>query len=252
MRIVSLPPAEIRVLPDTSCLSREAADEFVRAARNAVEQRGRFIVALSGGSTPKAIFGLLAADEAIGRNQLPWDKVQIFFGDERHVPPDHPESNYRTANEALLSKVSIPPANVHRIRAELDSARAAVEYEKELRSVFGFRAGEIPRFDLIMLGMGPDGHTASLFPGSAALGERTALVSANWVEKFNSHRITFTYPLLNAAAEVMFVAGGADKAEMLLKVLRGDSSGQRYPAQDVRPAAGRLLWLVDEAAAERL
>lgn len=252
MRTVSLPYAEVRVLPNSAALSRAAADEFLRAARAAIEQRGHFTVALSGGSTPKAIFGLLAADEAAGRDKLPWDKVQIFFGDERHVPPDHPDSNYRMASEALLSKVPIPPANVHRIRAELDAARAALEYEKELRSAFGSNAGEIPRFDLIMLGMGPDGHTASLFPGSAALRERAALVAANWVEKFNSHRLTFTFPLLNAAAEVLFVAGGADKAGMLRNVLHGDPSGQTYPAQDVRPASGRLLWLVDEAAASKL
>jgi 6-phosphogluconolactonase len=252
MRTVSLPHAEVRVLPDAAALSRAAADEFLRAARAAIEQRGRFLVALSGGSTPKAMFGLLAADEAAGRNALPWDEVQVFFGDERHVPPDHPESNYRMANEALLSRVPIPPANVHRFRAELDAARAAVEYENELRSVFGFGAGEVPRFDLIMLGMGPDGHTASLFPGSAALMEQNALVCANWVEKFDSHRITFTFPLLNAAAEVLFVAGGADKADVLRHVFRGDPSGRSYPAQAVRPAAGRLLWLVDEAAAAAL
>jgi len=249
MRIVSLPHAEIRILPDGAVLSRTAANEFLRAA---IEKHGRFTVALSGGSTPKAIFGLLAADEAAGRNKLPWDEVQIFFGDERHVPPDHPDSNYRMANAALLSKVPIPPANVHRVHAELDAARSAVEYESELRSVFGSRTGEIPRFDLIMLGMGPDGHTASLFPGSTALHERAALVAATWVEKFKSHRITFTYPLLNAAAEILFVAGGADKADMLRNVLRGDPSGQTYPAADVRPASGRLLWLVDEAAASRL
>jgi 6-phosphogluconolactonase len=252
MRTVSLPHAEVRILPDSAALSRAAADEFLCAARRAVDRSGRYTVALSGGSTPKAIFGLLAVDEAGGSNNVAWGKVQVFFGDERHVPPDHPDSNYRMANEALLSKVPIPPANVHRVRAELDAARAAVEYEDELRSAFGSRAGEMPRFDLMMLGMGPDGHTASLFPGSPALKEQSALVSANWVEKFNSHRITFTYPLLNAAAEIMFVAGGEDKADMLRNVLCGDPSGRTYPAQDVRPDSGQLLWLVDEAAARKL
>jgi 6-phosphogluconolactonase len=252
MRTISLPHAEVRVLPDSAALSRAAADEFLRAARHAIDKEGRFTVALSGGSTPKAIFGLLAFDEAESRTKLAWNKVQIFFGDERHVPPDHPDSNYRMASEALLSKVPVPPANLHRVHAELDAARAAVEYENEIRAVFRSGAGEVPRFDLIMLGMGPDGHTASLFPASAALKEQTALVCASWVEKFNSHRITFTYPLLNSAAEVMFVACGADKAEMLRNVLRGAPSGQAYPAQDVRPASGRLLWLVDEAAAGKL
>lgn len=252
MRAIRLPHAEVRILPDAASLSRAAADEFHRSVCDAIAKRGRFTVALSGGSTPKAIFDLLATDQASGGNKLSWDKVQVFFGDERHVPPDHPDSNFRMASQALLSKVPIPSANIHRVRTELDAACAAAEYETELRSVFGARAGGTPRFDLIMLGMGPDGHTASLFPGSAALQERTALVCANWVEKFQSHRLTFTFPLLNAAAEVLFVAGGADKAEMLCNVLRSDPSGEKYPAQDVRPAAGKLLWLVDEAAASNL
>jgi 6-phosphogluconolactonase len=252
MRTISLAHTEVHILPDAAALSRAAADEFVRAGRAAIENSGKFTVALSGGSTPKSIFGLVAADEAAGRSKLSWDMVQVFFGDERHVPPEHPDSNYRMANEALLSKVPIPAGNVHRVRAELDAPSAAAEYENQVRSVFGSRAGVAPRFDLVMLGMGPDGHTASLFPGSTALKEQSALVCANWVEKLNSHRITFTFPLLNGAAEVLFVAGGADKAVMLRNVLRGDASGQIYPAQDVRPASGRLLWLVDEAAASKL
>ena len=156
------------------------------------------------------------------------------------------------ANEALLSKVPIPSTNIHRIQAELDTNLAAAKYETELKAAFGSPAGELPRFDLIMLGMGPDGHTASLFPGSRALNERTALVCGNWIEKFKSNRITLTFPLLNAAAEVLFVAGGADKAEILRKVLRGDPSGQTYPAQEIRPGLRRLLWFVDEAGARLL
>jgi 6-phosphogluconolactonase len=252
MRAISLPQAEVRILPDAAALARAAADEFIHLARAAVAERGRFIVALSGGSTPKAVFALLAADELNGSGKLPWDKAQVFFGDERHVPPDHPDSNYRMANEALLAKVPIPQGNVHRVQTELDASFAAADYEAELRRVFDLRSGEVPGFDLIMLGMGPDGHTASLFPGTAALEERAALVVANWVEKLKTHRITFTYPVLNAAAEVMFVAGGADKAEMLRNVLRGDPSGQTYPARFVRPHSGRLLWLVDEAAAAKM
>lgn len=252
MRIISLPHIEVHVLPDTAALSRAAADEFLRAARAAIEKQGRFSVALSGGSTPKAMFALLGADEKSGTNKLPWDKLQVFFSDERHVPPDHPDSNFRMASEALLSKVPVPPANVHRVHAELDAKTAAANYETELRSVFKSPAGEVPRFDLILLGLGADGHTASLFPGSAALKEQRALVCANWVEKFQSYRITFTFPLINAATEVLFIAVGADKAEMLRKVLRGDPSGQRYPAQEVRPTSGRLLWMVDEAAAREL
>lgn len=250
-RTFQINAAEIRVLPDANALARAAADEFSRLARESVAARGRFTVALSGGSTPKAIFALLARDYANG-HALPWGKIHIFFGDERHVPPDHADSNFRTANENLLSKVPIPAANVHRIEGERDAADAAARYEAGLRSTFGNSSGPVPRFDLIMLGMGADGHTASLFPGSTALHERQALVCATWVEKFQGRRITFTFPLINAAACVMFVAGGADKATMLRHVLRGDPSGQAYPAQQIRPANGRLLWLLDEASASAL
>ncbi|MBK8000017.1 MAG: 6-phosphogluconolactonase [Verrucomicrobia bacterium] len=244
--------AEIRVLPDPAALARAAADEFSRLARESGATRGVFTVALSGGSTPKAIFNLLATDHASGASPLPWDKIQIFFGDERHVPPDHADSNFRMANEHLLSKVPIPAANVHRIEGELDAPTAATRYETKLRHVFHTATSAMPRFDLIMLGMGTDGHTASLFPGSSALDETQSLVCATWVEKFNSHRITFTYPLINAAARVLFVAGGADKTAMLGHVLRGDPSGQTYPAQQIRPVNGQLVWLVDEAAAGML
>ena len=252
MRTLSLPHAEVQVHADTTALSRASADHFLGAARDAIAKHGRFAVALSGGSTPKAIFALLAAGEASGSNHISWDKVQIFFGDERHVPPDHADSNFRMATEALLSKVPIPSANIHRVQGELEAPTAAANYEVELRKVFGANVGEVPGFDLVMLGMGPDGHTASLFPGTTALDETTALVCSTWVEKLKSHRITFTYPLLNAAAEVLFIAGGADKTEMLGKVLRGDPSGQTHPSQGVRPSSGRLLWMVDEAAASAL
>ena len=249
-RIIKLPNAEVRVLPDATTLARAAADAFLRAAREAIDATGRFTVALSGGSTPKAIFKLLADNHAAGANMLPWDKVQLFFGDERHVPPDHPESNFRMASETLLSKVPIPAENIHRIEGELNAADAAARYEARLRSVFAITGNGTPRFDLIMLGMGSDGHTASLFAGTGALQETNALVSANWIEKFQSHRITFTFPLINAAAEVLFVAGGADKATMLRNVLHGGP--QTYPAQGIRPVNGRLVWLVDEAAARAL
>jgi 6-phosphogluconolactonase len=251
-RIIRLPNAEVRVLPDATTLARAAADAFLHVARESIAASGRFTVALSGGSTPKAIFKLLAHDHATGANLLPWDQVQIFFGDERHVPPDHPDSNHRMANETLLSQVPIPAGNIHRIEGELDAADAAARYEARLRLIFQIPEKDTPRFDLVLLGMGSDGHTASLFAGSAGLGEMSSLVCANWVEKFQGHRITFTFPLINAAAAVLFIAGGADKTTMLRNILHGDPAGQTYPAQAVRPVNGRLTWLIDEAAAGQL
>ena len=251
-RIIQLPNAEVRVFPDATTLARAAADAFLHAARESISATGRFTVALSGGSTPKALLKLLADDHATDANLLPWDRVQIFFGDERHVPPDHPESNFRMANETLFSKIPIPAGNIHRIEGELNAADAAAHYESRLRSVFAIPDNATPQFDLVMLGMGSDGHTASLFAGSAALREMSSLVCANWVEKFQSHRITFTFPLINAAAKVLFIAGGVDKTTMLRNVLHGDPSGQTYPAQSVHPVSGRLTWLIDEAAAGQL
>jgi 6-phosphogluconolactonase len=184
----------------------------------------------------------------------------LFFGDERHVPPTDPDSNYRMVNESLLTKIAIPAENVFRVPAENpDAAAAASDYEARLRRFFelspgdqsGDRPGEFPRFDLILLGMGPDGHTASLFPDSPALDEQSRLVVANWVAKFNTHRITFTFPVLNRAAEVMFMASGADKADMLHQVLEGKSAPP-LPSQRVQPSDGRLLWMLDEAAAAKL
>ncbi len=178
--------------------------------------------------------------------RLPWDKVFIFFGDERHVPPDDPESNYRMANESLLSKASMPQQNVYRVLAELDANEAAQKYEGQLRNFFNLHPNEFPRFDLIMLGLGPDGHTASLFPGSKALDETNCLVVANWVEKFQQYRITFTLPVLNHAAEIMFLVSGSDKSQILREVLQTENTV--YPAQRVTPDNGVLLWLVDQAA----
>ena len=229
-------------------LFHAAAEEFVQAARAAIGAQGRFTVALSGGSTPKALYSLLASNYA----GFAWNRVFIFFGDERHVPPTDPDSNYRMANEALLTKVTIPPENVFRVPAENpDAAAAASEYETQIRRFFALKPGEFPRFDLILLGMGPDGHTASLFPDTAALDEQSRLVVANWVEKFKTHRITFTLPVLNRAAEVTFLASGAEKADMVRQVLQGKSSSQ-LPSQRVQPTDGKLLWLLDEAAALKL
>ena len=237
---------EIRVLKTARDLFEAAAAEFAAQASAAVRAKGKFTVALSGGSTPRTLYSLLATKPGI-----PWDKICIFWGDERHVPPDQPESNYRMANEALLSKVPVRPENVFRIHAEeKDAAAVALQYEQTLKDFFHSSPGEFPRFDLIFLGVGPDGHTASLFPGTSALNETKRLVVSNWVPKFNTDRITFTFPVLNAAACVIFLLSGADKAATLHDVLENDSAN--LPSQKVCPAGGKLIWMVDEPAARTL
>jgi len=248
---------DIRILADAGELSRAAAEEFVRQAEEAVRTRGLFTVALSGGSTPKAMYRLLANEgEASFRGRVPWEKIHFFWGDERHVPPDHPDGNYRTAHEAMLSRVPIPPENLHRIKAEDSDARnAAADYDQELRTFFFPRrmtVEALPRFDLVLLGLGPDGHTASLFPGTDAIHDQTRFVAAPWVEKFHAYRITLTSPVLNNAACIMFLISGEAKAEALRTVLEGAYQPDRFPAQLIRPTLGRLLWLVDRAAARLL
>jgi 6-phosphogluconolactonase len=238
----------VEVLPTPADLFRAAAAEFVRIGDAAIARHDRFTVALAGGSTPRSLYSLLAKEHA----RFMWRKTFLFFGDERHVPPDHPDSNYRMVNESLLAHISMSPRHVHRVPAEnRDAHAAAAEYEEDLRKFFEVKPGDFPRFDLILLGLGVDGHTASLFPNSQALKEQSRFVVANWVEKFSGYRITFTFPLLNRAAEVLFLASGADKAEMAFQVLEGENSPP-YPAQRVRPTDGKLLWMLDEAAADRL
>ncbi|MGC1371130.1 MAG: 6-phosphogluconolactonase, partial [Candidatus Sulfotelmatobacter sp.] len=184
------PNLELRKLTTPQDLFQAAADDVIHAAEGSVSERNRFTIALSGGSTPRNLYNLIAANAS---STLPWDRMFFFFGDERHVPPDDPESNFRMANESLLSKVPIPAGNIFRVPSENPDASAAAEaYEKSLRNFFALQPGEFPRFDLILLGMGPDGHTASLFPEAAALQEKSRLVVANWVEKLKTHRITLT------------------------------------------------------------
>lgn len=241
---------EIRVLTTPQELFEAAAEEVVHDANEAVQQRGRFTIALSGGSTPKNLFNLLATN---ARNTFPWEKTFFFWSDERHVAPTDPDSNYRMANEVMLSKVPVPPQNVFRVRAENpDAAAAASEYEKLLQKAFQVESGAVPVFDLILLGMGPDGHTASLFPGTAALQEKSRLVVANWVEKLKTHRLTFTLPVLDAARCVAFLVSGVDKAPALKAVLEENVPGEQFPAKQVRPANGRLIWFLDRAAASGL
>jgi 6-phosphogluconolactonase len=237
---------EIRISNSAADLFHSAAVEFAALATAAVRHHGRFCLALAGGSTPKSLYALLASGAI---PNIPWDKIFFFFGDERHVPPDHPDSNYRMAQEAMLSKA--PHENVFRIHAEeRDADAAARAYEQTICKFFGLQTGEFPRFDLMLLGMGPDGHTASLFPGSPALKDEYRLVVANWVEKFKSYRITLTWPVINHAACVMFLISGQDKAEALHEAL--ENHGEDLPVKKVRPLDGRLVWLVDGAAASRL
>lgn len=212
-----------------------------------------FTIALAGGSTPRKLYQLLATDPAF--RSFPWDKTHFFFGDERHVLPTDMESNYFMANGTLLSTKLVPTANVHRVRAELpDAKQAAADYDVELHMFFNpaMRLNSCPRFDLILLGMGPDGHTASLFPGTKALEETDRWVVANLVEKYNSSRITFTFPVLNAAAAIYFLIAGADKANMLHEVLVTRRGEQAYPVQRVQPTDGTIAWMLDQAAAARL
>ncbi len=236
---------QLVICPDAETLSWEAAGWFVRLAAEAVAGRGRFSVALSGGSTPRGLYALLAGEPY--RSQVPWSQVHVFWGDERHVPPDHPDSNYRLARQTLLDRVPIPPGNVHRIPAERpDPQAAAAEYERTLRTFFG---PGWPRFDLILLGLGADGHTASLFPGTAVLHETERLVAAPYVDGLSAHRLTLTPPVLNHAANVLFLVAGEGKAATLHAVLEGPYRPERFPSQLVRPAEGRLVWIVDRAAA---
>jgi 6-phosphogluconolactonase len=228
-------------------LARAAAVQLMELSSNAVADRGVFTLALSGGSTPKKLYTLLAQDPAFAA--FPWAKTQLFFGDERHVQPEDKDSNFRMTKESLLSTGRVPEANVHRVFAELaDAAQAAAEYEGTIRRQFN--TDEVPRFDAVLLGMGPDGHTASLFPGSDGLEEKEKWVIANWVQKFNTHRITFTYPVLNAARVVLLLVAGADKAPMIKQVL-GDPKGV-YPVERVEPRDGVKVWMLDEAAAAEL
>jgi 6-phosphogluconolactonase len=236
------------VFEDLAELTRAAAGEIARFAENTVEQRGRFTWALSGGSTPRPLYEALASDPY--RERLPWSALHLFWGDERHVPPDHPESNYRMAREAMIDRVPVPRGNVHRVTAEdPDAQRAAAAYEEELRAFFALAPGEWPVFDLMLLGIGPDGHTASLFPGGAALRERDRLVVAPWVEAQRTFRLTMTPPVLNHSRLSLFLVSGEDKAGALRAVIEGESEPDRYPAQVV---AGNVLWMVDRAAASRL
>jgi len=239
---------EIGILADGAAIAERAAQEFVQAAAEAVRIKGSFNVALAGGSTPKALYSLLVNDPAL-RSQVPWDKMHLFFGDERHVAPDHPDSNFRMALEAMISKSPLKPEQVTRIKGEYpDADEAALEYEKALREYFKLKAEEYPRFDLVLAGMGNEGHTLSLFPGTTALRDNGRLVVRTWVGKLYTERITCTAPVANNSAAVLFMIAGADKAPALKAVLEGPYEPEQLPSQLIKPANGKLIFLIDSAA----
>ena len=238
----------IVVRKDAEGVAGEAAALWRRHALDAVAARGCFRTLLSGGSTPRRLFELLAAEPDGGG--LPWQRTHLFWGDERSVPPDHRDANFRMTNEALLAAVAVPPAQVHRLRGEMaDGDAAARDYEAEVAAAFGVDpAGPPPAFDLAWLGLGTDAHTASLFPGTAALGERRRWFVANDVPQLATRRLTATYPLLDAARCVVFLAAGADKAPAVARVMAAAGDVTTAPARGVRPA-GSLIWVLDRAAA---
>jgi 6-phosphogluconolactonase len=227
------------------------AEHFVRRAAEAITASGRFAIALSGGSTPRGLYALLATDAFARR--VDWSRVHVFFGDERCLPPDHPDSNARMARETLLDRVPVPATSIHRLRGEDDPEHAASEYERTLQAFFGQGgpgySAPAAGFDLILLGMGENGHTASLFPRLPAVSETAHWVMAQYVAEVASWRITLTPVVINAAAEVIFLVSGAEKAAMLHQVLVGPVQPEVLPAQAIKPIRGRLIWMVDEAAA---
>jgi 6-phosphogluconolactonase len=245
--------AVLQVEPDTASLTRAAADFIAGIARDAIATNGRFTIALSGGDTPRPVYTLLASDEFSG--QIEWPRVHVFWGDERCVPPNDAESNYRMAKEALLDRVPLLPANIHRMHGEDDPKQAAAAYGRTLCTFFGGDpAGGPPPagFDLVVLGMGDNGHTASLFPGEAAAREQQRWVMAENVEALSEWRITLTPVIINAAANVAFLVSGHAKAARLQQVLESRPQPDVLPAQAIRPTSGRLTWLLDAAAASNL
>lgn len=233
---------ELKVFPTPADVARAAAQHFVEQHQRAIAESDGFAVALSGGSTPKLLYQLLADPREPYRDQIVWKKCFFFFTDERHVPPDHPQSNYRMAYESMFTHV--PKTHVLRIPSEKPAAKAAEEYEDTLNELYE----DFPDLDLVLLGLGEDGHTASLFPGSSALEENERLVVAPWVEKLNAYRITMTLPVLNAGRSVLFLVTGGSKAEILREIMNADRK-TNYPAQAICPTSGAVSWLVDEAAA---
>jgi 6-phosphogluconolactonase len=248
-------PTPVEIFADVAALTSGVGNLFVRLAQDAVAKRGIFTVALSGGSTPKGLYTLMVTDKSL-RAAIPWSKIHFFFGDERHVPPDSPDSNFRMVNEAMFLRLPPGSIHIHRILGELaDAAEAASCYEVEVKDFFesrGLVEEGFPRFDLIFLGLGPEGHTASLFPESLALQETHRWVVANWVAKLKTHRITLTFPVLNNAGEVVLLVAGSAKARIVADVMERTATGPKYPVQSVKPHSGTERWMLDKAAASQL
>ncbi len=239
---------QIQILPDLEAISHQAASIFVKTGKNAIDGKRRFVVAISGGSTPRRLYDLLASEEY--SHQIDWERVHFFWVDERCVPKDHEDSNFKVSFDSALSKVSMPVENIHRIMGEEDPEKAARDYENEIREFFG--TGDWPVFDLIILGMGKDGHTASLFPGSKSLEEREKLTVPVYLEKPKINRITLTLPVLNHASQILILVSGRSKATVLSQVLGDGHKRDRYPAGLINPIHGDLIWLIDQEAADKL
>ncbi len=240
----------VHVAPTLDDLIRATAERFVALAEAAIRERGAFTVALAGGSTPRPLYERLATSP--WKERADWTKVHLFWGDERAVPPDHPDSNYRLVAETLLAGIGLPVENVHRVEAERPPEKAAERYEQVLRDHFRLPPGHWPRFDLILLGLGADGHTASLFPHTPALWEHRRLVVAPFVPKLRSHRITLTVPTINHARQILFLVSGEAKAETVARVVQGTYAPDEYPAQLIHPRDGELWWMLDAGAAKAL
>ena len=246
------PNSEVRILPDGPAIAKRCAQKLVEIATASVKEKGSFSVALSGGSTPKTLYSLLA-DDPVLRARVPWDKLYLFFGDERHVGPTDSQSNFRMATEAMISKSPLKTEQVFRVKGEYpEAAQAALEYEQDIRAHFKLSDGQFPRFDLVLLGMGNEGHIASLFPGTKALHENRRIVVHNWVGKVLMDRITLTASAINNAANIILMVTGAEKAPALAAILEHVYEPEQLPAQLIQPANGTLLWLVDTAAGSML
>ncbi len=240
------------VVPDATALAERAAQYLVEMVGEAVAGRGRARIAISGGTTPKATFQLLADPYQPWRSRMPWNSLDLYWVDERCVGPNDAQSNYRMTREALLDHIPLAPDQIHRIQGELAPEAAADKYEAELRNTFRLEGGQSPLFDLVALGMGPDGHTASLFPETAALHELNRIAVANHVPQKDTWRITLTWPVINAARSVFFLIAGEDKAQVLKDVLTGPRDVERLPSQLIRPSSGILTLILDKAAASLL